>query len=710
MARRVPAPDPRVRTLQACGRVRCAGAAFAVAAALAAAPAALPATEETQAEPGSSATLAASTLATLRERVYPALVNLTVVHQRFAEGRAERYPGAGSGVVMTPEGHVLTNFHVAGHTTRIDCTLTDGRVLPAVVVAHDPLTDLSVLRLVAREGERFAHARFGDSAALRVGDTVFAMGNPLALSSSTTQGIVSNPARVFTDFTGNDIEELDLEEGEPSGLFTRWIQHDALILPGNSGGPLVDAGGAVVGINELGGQGFGFAIPSAIAREVLARVLEHGEVRRGSLGFTVLPVRRIGRESGALVASVMPDSPAERAGLLPGDVLTAIDGHPVTVRFVEQVPLLYQRIAALAEGARVSLAVERGGETRELPAVVEKLRPFRGEEAELRAHGITVQDVTPALAAARQLPATSGVMVTGVRPGGPGDGARPRLEEGDLLAAIDGDPVGSLAGLRERLTAWPADRPVPVSVWRGGEQLASVLPPARSADARWGGELPKAWLGVRTQVLTPQLAASLGASGLRGFRITQVMPGTAAAAAGLVAGDVLTAIDGEPLEPASPQDGEELRRVVEELTVGGTAELAVWREGAPRTLSITLEARPPQPDEVARAEQETLEFSVRELTVDDRARKRWGVELQGVMVAEAARGGWAQMAGLRLEDLLLAINDRRVPTVAEFQRVMRELAAERPAVVRLFVRRGARTHFVIVEPDWSAANTGGSGQ
>jgi serine protease Do len=649
---------------------------------------------------------AAETLATLREAVYPALVNLTVVHQRFAEGRAERYPGAGSGVVMTPEGHVLTNFHVAGHTTRIDCTLTDGRTLAAEVVAHDPLTDLSVLRLVAPSGTRFAHARFGDSTALRVGDTVFAMGNPLALSSSMTQGIVSNPARVFTDFTGNEIEELDLDEGEPSGLYTRWIQHDALILPGNSGGPLVDADGAVVGINELGGAGFGFAIPSAIARDVLAQVLAHGEVRRGTLGFTVLPVGRIGREDGALVASLLPEGPAERAGLLPGDLLLALDGEPVTVRFVEQVPLLYQRIAALEEGTRVTLAVERAGARREIPAVVEKLGPFRGEEAELRAQGITVQDVTPALAAARQLAATKGVMVTGVRPGGPGDGARPRLEEGDLLASLDGAAVGSLAELRERLDAWPADRPLPVGLWRGGEQLASVLPPARSADPRWGGELPKAWLGVRTQVMTPALAASLGAGDLRGFRLTQVMPGTAAAAAGLLPGDVLVGIDGEPLEPESPQDGEELRRVVEELIVGETAQLELWRDGARRVLSITLEARPPQPDEVARAEHEALEFSVRELTLEDRARKRWHPELRGVLVAEAARGGWAQMAGLRLEDLLMAVNDRAVPTVAEFQRVMRELAAERPAVVRLFVRRGARTHFVIVEPDWNGVEGG----
>src|SRR4029079_2056632 len=196
------------------------------------------------------------TLARVGDQVYPALVNIIVVYQRFSEGRAERYPGAGSGVIVTPQGHVLTNFHVAGNTTRIDCTLTDGRVVSATVVAHDPLTDISVLELAGKNGETSPHADFGDSDALRVGDTVFAMGNPLALSSSMTEGIVSNPARVFTDFTGNEIEQLDVAEGEPSGLFTRWIQHDALILPGNSGGPLVDVDGHVVGINELGGEGF----------------------------------------------------------------------------------------------------------------------------------------------------------------------------------------------------------------------------------------------------------------------------------------------------------------------------------------------------------------------------------------------------------------------------------------------------------------------
>jgi S1-C subfamily serine protease len=644
-------------------------------------------------------------VARVRDQVYPALVNITVVYQRFSEGRAERYPGAGSGVIVSPEGHVLTNFHVAGNTSRIDCTLTDGRVVPATVVAHDPLTDLSVLKLGGKTGEGFPHAEFGDSDALRVGDTVFAMGNPLALSSSMTEGIVSNSARVFTDFSGSEIEQLDVAEGEPSGLFTRWIQHDALILPGNSGGPLVDVDGRVVGINELGGEGFGFAIPSAIAREVLEQVLAHGEVRRGTLGLSVLPVAKIGREQGALVSSVLPGSPAERAGLAPGDLLLSLAGEPVTVRFLEQVPVLYQRVARLPVGSPVTLVVDRGGQRKTLEATVELLGPYHGDEGEVHELGLTLQEVTPLLASARRLPGSEGVLVTGVHAGGAADAAKPRLQEGDLLRKLGGEPVTTLAAVRARVAAWPSDRPLPAGLWRAGEDLLALLPPPRAKAANWGGELPKAWLGVRTQVLTPELAAAVGSPELKGFRVTQVLPGTAAAKAGMVVGDVITAVDGEPLAPVRLQEAEDLRRAVEELTVGGSARITIRRAAESHELDVRLEPRPPQADEVPRAAQETLEFAVRELTLEDRVRYRWGSEVKGVLVAEAERGGWAQMAGLRLDDLLLAVNDQTVGTVAEFQHVMKKVAADRPAVVRLFVRRGGATHFVIVEPTWRDVDT-----
>src|SRR5262245_41656283 len=267
-----------------------------------------------------------------REQVYPALVNISVVDKTYSGGRTERFPAAGSGVIVSPGGHVVTNYHVAGDASHIICRLPSKEAIEAEVVAHDPLTDLSILRLKleTRKDKNLAvpFARIGDSSELVTGQPVLAMGNPLTLSSSMTLGIVGNPSRVFTSFTGADMDELDLGEGQMTGLFTRWIQHDALILPGNSGGPLVNLHGEVIGINELGGNGVGFAIPSNLVKHVLNQALMFGEVRRGWFGITVFPVEKMDRRTGALVSSIQPGGPADQAGIVPGDVLVPIAGEP----------------------------------------------------------------------------------------------------------------------------------------------------------------------------------------------------------------------------------------------------------------------------------------------------------------------------------------------------------------------------------------------
>ena len=640
--------------------------------------------------------------------VRPALVKLTVISLHYADGRAVRYPSSGSGVIVSAEGHVLTNYHVAGRSARIQATLSSGEIFDADVVAHDSLTDLSVLRLRRPTGApALAAAAFSDEKP-KVGEPVLALGSPLTLASSVTLGIVSNTRRVFTDFVGTRLEDLDLG-GEPTGLFTQWIQHDALILPGNSGGPLVDLDGRIVGINELGGGGVGFAIPASIARRVFESALSQGRVRRSDLGFGVLPVAKLERTTGALVASIVPGSPAERSGLLPGDILLAIDGQPIAVRFFEEVPDLYRRVADLPIGAEVELAFERGGERLTARATTVELEDALGAEAENAELGITLQELTAPMARLRQLPPRAGLVVTSVRAGFPAADARPAIASGDLVTAVDATPVTTLAELEQALAAADGEELL-LGVRRDDELLLAVARRDPTRALRGGGELPKAWLGVQTQVVTPALARALGRPQLRGFRVSQVLPWSSAEAAGLEIGDVVVALDGERLEAASEQDAENLRRVIEERTIGDEVSLTLERGSETRELSVRLDARPRASSESRTHRDDGLGFAAREITLFDRVEFHWTRDQQGVLVTEVVPGGWAQMAGLAASDLVLALAGRDVRSIEDLEKALAAVAAERPAIVPLFVRRGVRTHFVFLEPDWRGSSSAGKEQ
>jgi S1-C subfamily serine protease len=644
-------------------------------------------------------------------RVYPALVNLTVVTERFLDGRAVRSPGAGSGVIVSADGDVLTNYHVAGDSTRITATLTTGEVLEADVVAHDPLTDLSVLRLRlagrSADAAPIRPARFADRP-LQVGDTVLAMGNPLTLSSSVTLGIVSNAHRVFTDFLGNELEDIDLGDGGPTGLFTQWIQHDALILPGNSGGPLVDLDGDVVGINELGGGGMGFAIPASIAREVLRKALAEGRVRRAWLGFSILPVAKTGRMDGALIASVVPGSPADHAGLAAGDILLAVGDRPVAVRFFPEVPDLYRSISELPIGGTVEISYERDGKRLTTKATTEEMEEARGRQAEFRRLGATAQELTGPMALGRQLEPRSGLLVTSLRAGYPAAGAKPPLEVGDLITAVSGRPVRSLDDLAAALDG-SAKSEALVDLRRDEERLLSVVHLAPPESARWGGELPKPWLGVRTQVLTPDLAKLVGEPELRGFRVTEIYPWTEAEKAGFRVGDVIVSLDGEAVEAERVQDAENLKREIEARTIGDVVQVGLVRGGEQESLAVRLEARPRTADEARTARQRELEFGVRELTFLDLVDHHLDRDQKGVLVTDVTSGGWAQMGGLNASDLILSIAGRPIDDVTTFEKVMAGIVKERPSVVPIFIRRGWRTSFVFLEPEWSELSLSSGG-
>jgi len=638
-----------------------------------------------------------------RHKVYPALVNIAVVFRYYDGGRAQRAPAGGSGVIISPDGYVLTNFHVAGHTTHITCTLSSGESLDAQVVADDPLSDLSVLKLRRpASGKPLPYAVLGNSDDLQVGDPVLAMGNPLMLSSSMTLGIVSNPRRVFTDFTGTEMQDMELDEGEKTGTFTRWIQHDALILPGNSGGPLVNLQGQVIGINELGGNGVGFAIPSNLAKQVFADVLHFGKVPRGWIGLSVMPVEKLGRTQGALVSSLTPGSPAAHAGVQPGDLLMALDGTPVNIRFFEQVPLFYQRVARLPAGHVAHLSLLRNGMPKQAAVRVAPLEPTLSPEQEFQGMGVTVRALTSDMALDRHLPDTRGVLVTGVRPGLPFEAAQPPVAAEDVIESVNGLPTPDLTAFRHALDISEHSKTgFPITLIRKDENLLAFVKTDNEKTSEDGGELPQAWMGIKTQVLTPEVASAVGLPGSTGFRVSEVYPYTEAAKAGLKPGDVLTALNGAALTASHPQDAQDFTHQIEALSVGDKAQLGVRRGAASLTLPVVLEGTPSAAAQAKTARSKELEFGVRGITLMDKVTNHWDDAQQGVVVTEVTSGGWAGIAGLHTDDLILSLNGQKVADTDAFTRVLSALVKSHPKTISVFVRRDTLTHFVFLAPDWS---------
>jgi serine protease Do len=647
------------------------------------------------------------------QRVYPALVRIHVVAVEFRDGREVKQEASGSGVIVSSDGMVVTNHHVAGHARRVSCTLADRREVDAVVVGSDPLADIAVLRLDP-SGKPYPSARWGESARLRVGDPVLAMGSPLALSQSVTQGIVSNTQMMLPSMMGPDAFRLD---GEAVGSLVRWIGHDAAIFPGNSGGPLVDLSGDVVGVNEIS-LGLAGAIPAELARAVADELSRRGEVRRSWLGLDVQPLLKGGGTRGALVSGVVQSSPAEKAGIRAGDLLLAYEGAPVTIRYAEEEAGFNGRVLSTPVGARVELTLLRDGKEQKVQAVTVERGPARAEEVALRDWGMSASDLTLLSARERRREPRSGVLVSSVRSGGPVAEAKPPLRPDDVLVSVGGRPVRTVKELAEvsaqlaggsqggREAGAPRDvRPVPVLVGfeRQAQRFVTVVKVGEREEQDRSPEARKAWLPVDTQVLTADIAEALGVKGRPGVRVTQVFPGSTAEQAGLQVGDVLFRVDGEPIRASQPEDLEVLPAMIRPYRVGARVKLEGWRSGAPLALEAELAASPLSTRELVEYRDRSFEFAVRDLTSFDRLHGSMDRDQAGALVTRVEAGGWAALAHLAVGDVVLAVDGERTPDTAALGARMRRLAAARSPRVVFFVLRGVETLFVELEPAWPAA-------
>jgi S1-C subfamily serine protease len=307
------------------------------------------------------------------DRMSPSVVNIEV-HQnasrtRSGEPQNKELRGGGSGFVFTPDGLILTNSHVVHEAVRIAVTMNDGRRMPATLIGDDPASDLAVIRLERPHFDEpgLTAAALGDSQRLRVGQIVIAIGAPYGFQSTVTAGVVSALGRSLRSYSGRLIDDV--------------IQTDAALNPGNSGGPLVDSAGRVVGVNTatiLPAQGICFAIGINTAKFVASRLLRDGRLRRSYIGVSAqtVPVHRrvvrfydLPKEMGAVVVGVEENSPAKRAGLREGDIIVALEGQPVA-----GVDDLHRLLTDLRVGVSCSLTVIRWTEKLELKVVPEEAR------------------------------------------------------------------------------------------------------------------------------------------------------------------------------------------------------------------------------------------------------------------------------------------------------------------------------------------------
>ncbi len=391
-------------------------------------------------------------------RLLDAVVRIDVREVAFDEGARRFEASIGSGVVLSDDGLVLTNAHVASpRAVEIGITLSSLERVDAKLVGWDHWTDLALLRIdmegVRRRGLKFTHAEFGDSDKLFPGQTVYAVGTPYGLTRTVTRGIISNTRVYFEADHGVN--------GYETGLFNTWLQTDAAINPGNSGGPLVSDDGRVVGITSrgyMGANNLGFAIPANTARRIVSDLVRAGAVTRSYIGIVPGALQdlegfyALALDTGMLINSVDPGSPAARAGLQGGDILLAINGQPVDGRYPEQLPPIQNLIASQPVGSSLAFTVKRGGATSTVKVVTERLESSIGEEWVLDRWGLGVRKVSRAYAREHQLTDDTGVIVIGVQPGYPADVAG--LQPGDIVMKINRKPVGSLDVVKEAHEAY----------------------------------------------------------------------------------------------------------------------------------------------------------------------------------------------------------------------------------------------------------------
>ncbi len=637
------------------------------------------------------------------QAVYPALVRIHVVAEEGGAGRMQKGRASGSGTIISPEGYILTNHHVAGRATRITVRLADRQELRATLVGTDPLADLAVLKIDKKDLRdptvSLPVAKFGDSSLLEVGDTVLAMGSPAGLSQSVTQGIVANIEMIAP----GGAMRLD---GEAVGELVRWIGHDAVIFPGNSGGPLVNLKGEIIGVNEVGIGSLGGAIPSNLARKVSDELIARGQVERSWIGLMVQPLlKSTDAQAGILAGGVIGGSPAEIAGLRAGDIVSRLNGTEIAAsRAPEDVPVFNRILLETAVGAEIALEGKRDGKPMTWKVTTAKREPAEPREKELLSWGITARSLTELNAKGLLRADNKAVLVQSLRPGGAAATSKPSISPGDLILAVAGKPTPDLESLlrvSNEITEGKTDpTPTLVSYERNGQSLLTVVKIGPEPDPDRPGLVKKAWIAIDTQVISSDLAEALGIPGAKGVRITQVNPATSAEKAGLKTGDLLLKLDGNVIPTSRPEESDVFAALIRQYRIGSEVSLSVRRGSEDLVIKVALDARPEGTSELASVDCETLEFNSRDLGQSDRVSEKLPDDFKGVLITAVTPAGWAALGGLAAGDILISLDGKTVDSMDALKPILADLEKNLRSPIVLFVRRGITTRYIELEPTW----------
>ena len=402
--------------------------------------------------------------------VAPSVVFIRVIYNDTESGRNRQGVASGSGVIISSDGEVLTNHHVIDKTSEIRCQLADGRSFSAKVLGKDKDLDVALLKLDLPEGAEPPPVATLSPRRLDVGEVVLAMGAPWGLARSVSRGIVSCTDRFLED----------------CGDYTLWYQTDAAISPGNSGGPLVDTAGLVVGLNARGNMmgAQGFTIPSETILEVLPDLRKYGEAHWAWFGFKIQPLEdfkrniRFDAKEGALVADVEQGSPAEKAGLKSNDLLLSVDGEKVTARFWEDIPAIERRLGRKEFEKPCAFDVMRGGKRIDVSVAPTEKGRVEGEEFACERWGLTAKEINrfynPDLIF---FAPDGGVYVSGLAWDGNAENCG--FREKDIIVAVGGKNVKSVADVKaeyeKSLAGLPDKTRIPLVVMRNGRRTTLVL-------------------------------------------------------------------------------------------------------------------------------------------------------------------------------------------------------------------------------------------